>query len=392
MIIIVNNEKYIKLDDLIDNNIDKQLISFLDKTIYLIVDKDINVKDEYTENDIILIKYNWCLNNIKRFKKSFTKYLIKDIKESNLINLIKFYNKYNCDIQEIKEYYKPKEGFIYIMHNKLYGENIYKIGNAINIEKRLKGYLTGYIEEPEILLQVKCIDKHFSEKYIFRKLKDYRIRTNREFFEVDINIIKNVFNEFEETINKLHTANELIDYVIDNKLYDIDDKNKNDENENNNMYVEIMHKYMDKQLKTKKTNNINTICKVISKSETYKTMPKTFKKLYNNTYIKNYIKDKIQNKIIYDEENKQKSYDKSLLLWFKQNYIQTGLKSDYIQIKDIRDKFYKSSIYKNFTKEYKLIYNKSYIVKYFINCELTSESYKSRTSNYRNAIIGWKII
>ena len=37
---------------------------------------------------------------------------------------------------------KNSSGYVYIFHNDLYGNNIYKIGRSINVKNRLKDYKT----------------------------------------------------------------------------------------------------------------------------------------------------------------------------------------------------------------------------------------------------------
>ena len=55
-----------------------------------------------------------------------------------------------------------KEGYIYIMYNEMfnyYGDDVYKIGKAKDIGKRMHGYTTSYIKPVEIkYASIKCSD------------------------------------------------------------------------------------------------------------------------------------------------------------------------------------------------------------------------------------------
>ena len=79
-------------------------------------------------------------------------------------------------------------GFIYILSNQMYnyhGSDIYKVGKAKDVTQRLNAYTTSYLYPSE----TKCIspfvkDYTLAENYIFEKMKDNRIKPNRQFFEI----------------------------------------------------------------------------------------------------------------------------------------------------------------------------------------------------------------
>jgi len=93
-----------------------------------------------------------------------------------------------------------KNGYIYCFHNILYGNNIYKLGRAIDISKRLKTYQTYYYHPTEIILTSNILNDYIqAEKFLFYKLQHFRINKKREFFIItDINLIKNEFNNINE--------------------------------------------------------------------------------------------------------------------------------------------------------------------------------------------------
>jgi hypothetical protein len=99
-----------------------------------------------------------------------------------------------------------KVGYIYIFTNDMfqwYGENVYKIGKAGHIEHRLKSYTTGYIDPLTLMFSsIECKNYSVCEREIHNRLNKYRMRTNREFFQVPIqtaiDIIEKVVNELNE--------------------------------------------------------------------------------------------------------------------------------------------------------------------------------------------------
>ena len=107
-------------------------------------------------------------------------------------------------------------GYIYIIHNemyKFYGDDVYKIGKAHCIENRLKSYITGYVDPTSLLYSsIQCKNYSVCEREVHKRLQKYRMRPNREFFQVNSNIAIEVIesvvlelNELDdEALNKYH--------------------------------------------------------------------------------------------------------------------------------------------------------------------------------------------
>ena len=67
---------------------------------------------------------------------------------------------------------------------KQYGDDVYKIGKAKDITKRLNAYTTSYITPSELVfLSASCKDAQYAEQTVFAQLKKHRIVKNREFFK-----------------------------------------------------------------------------------------------------------------------------------------------------------------------------------------------------------------
>ena len=98
-----------------------------------------------------------------------------------------------------------KEGRICIIFNDVfnyYGDNVFKLGKAMDIEKRLSGYTTSYIDNTEVkFLSELCCDYSLAELIIFDRLKSYRIKQNREFFRGDL---QEFIKEIKDVVRKVN--------------------------------------------------------------------------------------------------------------------------------------------------------------------------------------------
>ena len=92
------------------------------------------------------------------------------------------------------------EGYVYVLYNPIYetyGE-MYKIGQAIDLNNRLSSYSTSYPEESEIKYSI--THKYYKdiEKIVHLYLKDYRMNNNRDFFKCSLELIKDTINKVKD--------------------------------------------------------------------------------------------------------------------------------------------------------------------------------------------------
>ena len=96
---------------------------------------------------------------------------------------------------------EPKAGYLYCLFNVMFlyhGDDVYKLGCCMDIETRLKGYITPYMYSPEIkYMSEKIEDMLLAETILFKKLEKYRIMQNREFFKCKLEIIIKTIKEVE---------------------------------------------------------------------------------------------------------------------------------------------------------------------------------------------------
>ena len=97
-------------------------------------------------------------------------------------------------------------GYIYILFNEMfnfYGTDVFKIGKAMDVGKRMNGYTTSYIKPVEIkFMSEKCINHSLAEQIIFDRLLNFRMKLNREFFKGDLSVFIQII---EDVINRINT-------------------------------------------------------------------------------------------------------------------------------------------------------------------------------------------
>ncbi len=202
---------------------------------------------------------------------------------------------------------ETKEGYIYCLYNEVYnyyGDNVYKIGETNNIEKRMRSYTTSYIYPSEFKIQSeKICDSMLAEKLVFYYLKDYRIESNREFFQCELSIIKEKF----DTILDIFKKNTLDDII---KMY-------------NNMIEE------DIEVSSKSTildeNRIDEILKAQNDIKNNVAIGITKEKKRDINYVKNILEtfklDTITKEFLYElEDLKNVDGYKNTIAYLMNNY------------------------------------------------------------------------
>jgi hypothetical protein len=124
-------------------------------------------------------------------------------------------NNFDADIiinQIAKQIYdndlnkQNKPGYLYCLHNEAYdgwGSNVFKLGMAQNVERRKSSYTTYYLYDSIIKLKsCKLANKKLAENILFSILANYRIRSCREFFDCELDVIDEAMNKVEDIFNK----------------------------------------------------------------------------------------------------------------------------------------------------------------------------------------------
>jgi hypothetical protein len=109
------------------------------------------------------------------------------------------------------------EGILYTLRNDLWGANL-KCGlTTQKIEKRISNLQTSLFIDCEVIATTNQLVNCKIYEFLLKKvLKEYRIREDREFFNVEIDLIKEIFETFNYINSILDTDEKLNNYVMRN--------------------------------------------------------------------------------------------------------------------------------------------------------------------------------
>lgn len=116
------------------------------------------------------------------------------------MNPLKFFKQAIHD-EEKHELTSSNQGYLYCLYNSVfskYGEHVYKLGRTNHLETRLKHYTTSYIEPSKFLYTTNLLsDSIKCERILFFLLRKYRVRAQREFFNLELNVIIETIQKIE---------------------------------------------------------------------------------------------------------------------------------------------------------------------------------------------------
>ena len=154
------------------------------KKVCKVTNLDVDINDY-----AYIILQNECTNKIIKIlhENEYTKYT--ELEKENA--------KLKEEIDKLRKENIKDSGYIYVLHNKTYnyhGENIYKIGCSKKPSVRLLDYSTSYVEQSTLeYISTRFDNKLKAEKHLFELLKNYRLKSNREFFQLPLDeIIKTI--------------------------------------------------------------------------------------------------------------------------------------------------------------------------------------------------------
>lgn len=112
----------------------------------------------------------------------------------------------NNKVQNLENNQKPiiknNSGIIYILKTDKTIENLYKIGKTKNFQNRIKSHNNSHIDNVEIkfIYETKNIDR--VEKCLINILKDRQYRKRKEFYQIDLDLLKELIDDCENLILK----------------------------------------------------------------------------------------------------------------------------------------------------------------------------------------------
>ena len=112
----------------------------------------------------------------------------------------------NNRINKLETNQKPivniNSGVIYIMKTDENIENVYKIGRTKKFKDRLKTHNSSHVDNVEILFIYETNDINQVENCLKTILKTKQYRKRKEFYEIDLNLLKELINDCNNLILK----------------------------------------------------------------------------------------------------------------------------------------------------------------------------------------------
>ena len=96
---------------------------------------------------------------------------------------------------------RKKQGYVYVATNRLYEKiGIYKIGNTKNVANRMKTMCSEDIFDMYPVLIFHSDDCRKMEKQLHKEYSNCRIRSNREWFQLDSDMIQHMKMEHYDSL------------------------------------------------------------------------------------------------------------------------------------------------------------------------------------------------
>jgi phage anti-repressor protein len=114
--------------------------------------------------------------------------------KTNINRLEKDLNPNRPDIPALN----TANGYIYVIKASDEVNDLFKIGRASNLKKRLFSYQTGKAHSVDLLYTLSVHNMKKAEKCMKALLEEYQYRTRREIYQVPIDMIKFIMNKCDE--------------------------------------------------------------------------------------------------------------------------------------------------------------------------------------------------
>ena len=178
------------------------------------VEKKLTKKDGAKTNNYIDIKISsTCFKELCMISQTVK---AKEVRKY-FLEMEKIVKKYYKIIEEklyeeiglLKENQKNKKhkvgGVIYIIEalNSADGNKLYKLGKTGDLEKRIKTYNTGNANNIKILFKIYVDDISSIETCAKKALEKFKYRSNKEVYEIDIEMIKAIVKKCDDFANEL---------------------------------------------------------------------------------------------------------------------------------------------------------------------------------------------
>jgi len=101
-----------------------------------------------------------------------------------------------------KEISQKIKGTVYIIRSMKDINGIYRFGQTENFKKRLSNYNSSNSDKMEVMYIYETKDSKKIQDCVIVQIKQHRYKKRKDFYEIDINILKNIINDCSELTQK----------------------------------------------------------------------------------------------------------------------------------------------------------------------------------------------
>jgi hypothetical protein len=191
--------------------------SFFHELLFILLDKIKPAEDyetKYRKSRDIKFCWHSLYSLVKEIKNGYHSITVKidENKDSFMKELNSFIEKTDRELRKIELIQRARKkgkekieniGYVYVLSNKAYPK-IYKIGSTYGLPEERAEELTGtgHLIPFKVEAKIKIKSAEYFEKCTHSILNFYRVKQNREFFEIDLDKIKSCLNDLSKITDK----------------------------------------------------------------------------------------------------------------------------------------------------------------------------------------------
>ena len=205
----INIEKVSKWLNSRKSKLKETLINTYTKNIDYKITKEKNGKISKSNKEIIMLTPD-CFKRLCLLSKTVKAEEVRTY-FLELEKLIGHYKNYIIDglkktIQILenntKEVSQKIKGTVYIIRSMKDINGIYRFGQTENFKKRLSNYNSSNSDKMEVMYIYETKDSKKIQDCVIVQIKQHRYKKRKDFYEIDINVLKNIINDCSELTQK----------------------------------------------------------------------------------------------------------------------------------------------------------------------------------------------
>jgi len=185
------------------------LVNSYTKNIDYIISKEKNAKVSKSNIEVIMLTSD-CFKRLCLLSKTKKANYIRTyyLELEKLINNYKNYiieglkNTINILENNQKEVSNKIKGTVYIIRSIKDIDGIYRFGQTADFKKRLQNYNSANSDKMEVMYIYETKDSKKIQDCVISQIKELRYKKRKDFYEIDINLLKKIINDCTELTQK----------------------------------------------------------------------------------------------------------------------------------------------------------------------------------------------